>query len=301
MLHLEPKAATAIAEALQENAKPENRTYAYKFYKDNCSTRILKLLDEHLGGVITMQNQGVSGNTNRAHTLRMLADDPLLYWALDFGLGPNVDRVNTAIDDLFLPQKLREGLARVQLTTVPSIHLVTKEKVWYQAKERTPVSATPPRRFHWYLASGCAFGLVITTLGSRGRRFGPENWAWKGAVYLLAAFGFFVGLLGCLLLYLSWFSDHEVCFYNANLMQVAPWAIAIPWFVRGWLRYPELQVKVVLRQIAAGMLLSVAGLLAYALGLSSQENLGIIALFLPMWVGTYVAATFLQRFPRGGH
>ena len=44
-LRLEPDVARAIVADLEENAKPENRTYLYHHIFDNCTTRIAELLD----------------------------------------------------------------------------------------------------------------------------------------------------------------------------------------------------------------------------------------------------------------
>ncbi|MBN2318849.1 MAG: DUF4105 domain-containing protein [Acidobacteria bacterium] len=40
ILHLTPEQAATIAARLESNALPENRTYAYRHYRDNCCTRI---------------------------------------------------------------------------------------------------------------------------------------------------------------------------------------------------------------------------------------------------------------------
>ena len=49
-LDLSPEAKRGVIEFLSENAEPENRTYLYHYYNDNCATRIRDIYNSAEGG-----------------------------------------------------------------------------------------------------------------------------------------------------------------------------------------------------------------------------------------------------------
>ena len=49
VLNLAPEDVKAMAEFLEWNAQPENATYAYDFFRDNCATKVIAVLEEVFG------------------------------------------------------------------------------------------------------------------------------------------------------------------------------------------------------------------------------------------------------------
>src|SRR5690606_5275873 len=71
-LDLEPDAARALADALAENARPENAHHRYDYFLDNCSTRVRDASDRAVGGALRKQIAGRSqGATYRSEAMRL--------------------------------------------------------------------------------------------------------------------------------------------------------------------------------------------------------------------------------------
>ena len=49
VLNLSPEDVRALAAYLEWNAQPENATYAYDFFRDNCATKVIAVLTEVFG------------------------------------------------------------------------------------------------------------------------------------------------------------------------------------------------------------------------------------------------------------
>ena len=63
-LDLDEAQARGLADALAENARPENAVYRYDYFTDNCSTRVRDALDATLAGALQRQLTSRSrGNT----------------------------------------------------------------------------------------------------------------------------------------------------------------------------------------------------------------------------------------------
>ena len=110
-LDLTPAQATEVARRLKINALPENRSYAYRHYLDNCTTRIRDLLDNVLGGVISARGrEQQTGHSFRYWTRHYLIGTPVMRAAILFALGPVVDQPITRWHEQFLPDLLAEDL-----------------------------------------------------------------------------------------------------------------------------------------------------------------------------------------------
>mgnify|MGYP002624435811 FL=1 len=81
-----------LAASLAFNANPENRTYTYDYYLDNCSTRVRDALDQVLGGALRRATEGVPGEGSfRFHTQRSTTNDPWMYLGILAAMGPRAD------------------------------------------------------------------------------------------------------------------------------------------------------------------------------------------------------------------
>jgi Domain of unknown function (DUF4105) len=288
-LNLPPSARLQLREFLRWNERPENRFYHYDYYRDNCSTRVRDALDRVIGGAIRAQTAKLpTGKTYRSHTLRLTANDPLIFTGLFLALGPGVDRPISKWEEMFLPMALREHARRVVLpgpngATMP---LVARERTVFESTVPPPPEA-PPFWLPWYLALGIVVGGLASLLGSTGRR-----WGRVGLGLLVVLWGVIGGLGGVVLAVLWGLTDHVVAYHNENLFQLNPLLLALVLLAPlalagkargvGWGRGLALAL--------AG--LSVLGFVAQALPGLDQVNGPIIALLLPIHLG--VAIGLLQ-------
>jgi hypothetical protein len=93
------------------------------------------------------------------------------------------------------------------------------------------------------------------------------------------------GLLGLLLIFLWGFTNHRATHANANILQAAPFAVALLVYGIKLCRHRRGALHKAFLVAAAAAALSLLGLLLKLVGLVPQDNLPIVAFFLPLWVG----------------
>lgn len=96
---------------LKWNMRPENRSYSYQYFFDNCSTRPRDYLDEALGGVLSAHAKDeLTSKTFREQVMEGYAFNPGMDVLLDLGMNSNIDRYMTRWESMFHPLHLRDGL-----------------------------------------------------------------------------------------------------------------------------------------------------------------------------------------------
>ncbi|HET7372271.1 MAG TPA: DUF4105 domain-containing protein [Gemmatimonadaceae bacterium] len=278
-LDLLPAQRDTILAAIRSNALPENVDYRYDYFRDNCSTRVRDLIDRALGGTIAVQARGLTGTTYRWHTLRLMQSDVPIVVGVDIGLGRPADMDLTKWQEMFLPRKLHDFVAKVRVTdSAGTTHpLVRSERVLFQAN-RGPEAESPPELGVWLLLGGVVVASLIIWAGlaaSSGSRLA------RGAVATVAAiWSLLAGLLGAILTLLWSVTDHVFAHANENLLLFNPvWLVMVvllPLYL--WSGRAERFTRSL---IALLMVSAVAALAAHATGLSAQQNLPVIGLALP--------------------
>lgn len=109
VLNLDSLETITLIDALEENAKQENREYLYNVFYDNCATRIYNIIDAHQDGGIKWKGNCDSlsfRDLMHSHNYSM----PFSQLGIDIVFGTKADRVVSCMDQMFLPVKLKEGL-----------------------------------------------------------------------------------------------------------------------------------------------------------------------------------------------
>jgi len=284
-LDLEPAAAVAVAEALEENALPENKYYLYDHFRDNCSTRVRDVIDRRTGGAMHRALNRPAALTYRDHALRLVADDWLLYIGLDLGLGPRVDARITEWDEGFLPERLARSLKGVRIPSAKgSVPLVLEETVVFEAA-RDPLLETPPVRAPWLVALGLALGGVLALLFRL-----PSRAARIAAGALLGTLGLVSGLLGALLLFFWFFTNNEVAHKNANALLSPVVALALVPSGIAFAMGGSFGERLTKRTLYACALLSALGIV-FAL-VVGQDVARTASLFAPLWLAAALGLHF---------
>jgi hypothetical protein len=285
----------ALAQALRENARPENREYLYDYFRDNCSTRVRDAIDRVVGGRVRVAGQEATTTTFRSHALRMTADLWPEYVGLYLGLGRAADVPINRWEESFLPDRLADLLRVVRLSDGTGVGtLVKSERILHQAR-RPAKPAAPPDWTRYFLLLGLAVGGAMLVLGRLARRFAAARILFGGAV---SAVGGSFGLLGMIMLCLWIFTDHRVAYANANIMQLAPWAIVLlAYGVAVALGRPRAtrRARAIMLSITA---LSFAGIVCKVLPGANQDNWPFILLCLPTWLGLLCGLGGLSRVPK---
>ncbi|HTV24497.1 MAG TPA: DUF4105 domain-containing protein [Polyangiaceae bacterium] len=271
----------AITAFLAENAKPENASYRYDYYRDNCATRIRDVIDQHLGGALKAASGSPAPLTYRDHTRRLTIGSPPLFFALDLALGPLIDRPISEWDEMFLPARVEAKLA--QLKTEQGQPLVKRRITLFEAKRDPPLEEAPTFRWGW-LIIGVAVGAALYVAS----RF-EQRWARASLGLALGVSSFFVGLLGWLLLVLWLLTDHEVTYWNLNVLLCPFWAVAIPFLAPGFSRATPRHAGLMMRLVGAAAATSLLALVLRGVLPASQQMGPSLSLFVPLWLGACAA------------
>ena len=222
-LAVSPDVARALYARLELNALPENRAYRYDFFWDNCSTRLLDMVDSAL--VDVGQPRVALPSAERPRTFRQLiapylAPMPTVDLGANLGLGSPADQVATAREQTFLPLELAAQLDHARLGGRPLV--ASRDTVFWVpgADERAPGPDLPL----WTAWGLLAVGVAATGVGWRRARSRLGRWA--DAVL----FGL-VGLAGLLLLLLWIATEHQVTGPNWNLLWAWPTHLAAAWAI----------------------------------------------------------------------
>jgi hypothetical protein len=278
-LALAPDQVRELQAFLKWNALPENRTYRYHYYRDNCSTRVRDAIDRVLGGQLGPWARARSTDASyRDHTLRLTHDQ---FWAsvgMDFGLGPSADVPLTASQAMFIPMEMASELRRFSVRTQggDTVPLIRAERVLYTAS-RPPIPDRTPRRMGTFALAGGVIGALFWWLG---RRRSVSGLLVLGIPWLVLA-----GLLGSLLAFLWAFTGHVDAAWNANLLQASPLHLALALvlvpFARGraWARKAGRWIAASAAVLAClGLAVAIA---TAALPVVHQGNAPYLALLLP--------------------
>ncbi len=278
-LDLSEAQVAALTAFLEENVKPENAYYRYDYYRDNCATRIRDVLDRHLDGALRAASTAPAPLTYREHTRRLTVDSPILFFALDLALGPRIDRPVSEWDEMFLPSRVEAKLG--QLTNARGEPLVRGRRTLFEA-QRAPAPAAPPG-FRWgWLLLGVALGGVWIALGRL-----RQGWARGSFAVGLGVTGFVSGLLGSLLLVLWLLTDHEVTYWNVNVLLCPVWVIVLPVLARDFARPVPRRAGLMMRLVGGAALCSLAALLIRIVVPGSQHDEPALSLFVPHWLGAW--------------
>ena len=227
VLNLDAAEKIRITEALYLNIKPENSSYQYDFFFDNCTTRPRDLL------VRSKNNPGVfkavmPEGTRFREAIHQYLDQNGKAWSklgIDLLLGLPTDAVMTVSKSQFLPDNLMKTLDS-------SNH----QRQWVVSRQELYPYA-PPSGAHSIFTPAVVFSLfflVIFLLGlSTNKKVISIVQGFDGLFF------FIVGAIGFLLIFMWTATDHDMCRYNYNLLWAIPTHLVMSFFTHSkktWVR-----------------------------------------------------------------
>jgi hypothetical protein len=238
------------------------------------------ILDHAMGGSLRKESAGLTGTTYRWHALRLMQVLPAIMVGVDIGLGRPSDFDLSKWQAMFLPRQLHDFIAGIVVTDGASARhpLVRRETVLFQSTRAGAEPDGPPRFGIWALLGGIAVAALFLWLGVAATSRG--NWTRVAASILIGLWSLVAGLLGTILFLLWTVTDHVFAHQNENLLILNPLWLALVVLVPMFLLSGRAAgaTRAIASAIAA---LAAIALLAHFVGLSSQNNLPIIALGLP--------------------
>jgi hypothetical protein len=286
-LNLSPQDRQRLAQSLAINVRPENRTYLYDHYRDNCSSRPRDVIDAAVHGQLRQATSAPGRMTLRQHTQRYTSVNPAMSVFLDFMMNDTIDKPIPQAAEAFLPDELERQLDGFRYLNQEGIRvpIVLRKASLYQA-HRPPVPEKPPRYEPWLWGLGMAIAALGVVTRSVGRFL-------SGAYQALI--GLLVGLPGTVLLLMWIITNHTVTFHNENLLLANPFTLLLVplgiWVMRGSQKATQLATKLWYGLAAMGCL----GLALKLFPAFDQDNGRARALLLPILLGGALASLLSRR------
>ncbi len=201
-----------MVQFLENNYKPENRYYHYHFFLDNCATRIRDLVLQTYQGMELPKSDGSPTYRDLIHIY--LKDRPWGQFGIDIGLGLPTDQKTGTSEQMFLPDYMFDAFAKVLYHGHPIVKDPKKIFVPDQPAVQPPGPITP--------TVVCCLVLALALLFFYVR---------KGSKVFDFVLFFSVGIVGLLVAFLWFFTDHTNTHNNLNIIWALPTHLVMAFFL----------------------------------------------------------------------
>ncbi len=205
--------------ALETNHLPENRVYRYDFFYDNCSTRVRDIIRKSCADSVSFTYEYPDNYTFRDAIQNYLDFMPWSDFGIDLALGMPCDKVMQKEECMFLPDSLMK-----------EVHYATKGEGALAERENDILPQeyfpkadqffTPMLVFIIFLVFHIIMGIISL---KRGKQIDATD-----RVIL-----FLTGLLGLLVVFLWFFTDHQATKNNLNILWANPINLILAFHGRG--------------------------------------------------------------------
>lgn len=208
ILHLTNQQKQTIQQYLINNLSGNNKYYKYDFLFDNCTTRARDVLTKNTG--FTSNWQLVAQGTTFRNMLYQYLDSAGACWSklgIDILLGSKIDVPVTMEKSTFLPDYFMHSVDSFNTKNI----FVTDRKKYEASIPATEKDNHQPLIIFSFLA------VIVVALVNIKHKVIQTIFRYY-AMFIV----FVTGLLGCLLLFMWFGTDHKSCAANYNLLWALP-------------------------------------------------------------------------------
>jgi uncharacterized protein DUF4105 len=211
VLNIDSTARQKIISAINYNMQGDNRFYKYDFLLDNCTTRVKNIVLENIPGAF-ITNKVVPDKTTSRDLIHYYLDrgeEPWIELGMDILLGSRIDRTVSNDEAMFMPEFFMKGLADAKQQ---DRLLAGKATVLFDGKAKQN-------------ASGGFVPFIVLAIIAIAVFFISRvkaNWAQTFTSILDSLLFYVTGLIGILILFMWFATDHTVCENNFNLAWALP-------------------------------------------------------------------------------
>ena len=202
----------ALIQLLFENSRQENKFYVYDYFNDNCSTKVADLFIENFNDEIYNFEINLSSKSNYSYRSLIYKMIPKNSWgslAIDICLGSIIDRDINYRQTFFLPSKFGSFLDTIESVNpeiIESKLLLKSQDIF----EESGFNLTSPLFVILFIS---IFIILVSFLDFR------NNKQTKVLDILLISITTMIGLL---ISYLWFYSDHSAASQNYNILWASP-------------------------------------------------------------------------------
>ena len=262
---------------LETNLLPENREYQYKFFYDNCSTRLGDALKAATGDSLVFP-----GYTHEKLSFRQWIDryayvqKPWADFGMDLAIGSPSDEIATPEQATFLPDNLSIAFADARLKEQnQEVPLVTETRELYTATAEVESGWLTPKLFFWALA------ILVAAFTVWQIQQNKLDFTLDKVLFTL------VGLTGWLIVLLWLGTNHGVTSWNWDILWAFPlWVPFVFYFSKSqkpaWFQWFLMGYGVLLMGATANLL---------------KHNYVVIPILLILITRVYYLNNSLEKIP----
>lgn len=196
---------------LQNNIQPQNKSYSYDFFYNNCATKIKDIFETVCeDSIIYSEPSNFSPETFRALIRSNVAQNSWGGFGIDLALGSVIDQVATADEHMFLPKYIHSFFEAASFQNSKEL-LVKSQEVLSTPQKTSPSLLWTSPLFVFGLLSLLIVYLTYRDIKSNSR----TKWI-DTSIFIIT------GGIGVIILLLWFATDHTATAYNYNFL----WAFA---------------------------------------------------------------------------
>ena len=219
VLDLNQEQKDFLLQHLDAQYDPARRFYKYDFFYNNCATKIRDAFEIAMGEQLVWSDSIAEEKTFRNLIDEFVLPLPWADFGIDLALGAVIDRPATELEKQFLPTYMEQAFANATIfENGVSRPLVKQSRVLLEyPKEDAQQSLFNPTVVFWLIA------VVFAALTLYGFKKGKLM---KG---LDVAFLGILGILGLVVAFLWFFTDHSATALNWNILWAFPGHLVLVW------------------------------------------------------------------------
>lgn len=229
VLNLSPEQKEKLLSFLENNYLPENREYQYKFFYDNCSTRLRDALMAACGDNIVFD-----GYNPPLISFRQWIDkyayvqNPWADFGMDLAIGSPSDDIATAMQAMFLPENLLQAFDEAKIKHGDQIlPLVSSKNSIFKNSPVVTAGSVTPKSFFWSLM------ILVAALTYFQLNAKKVNFVFDKILFSI------IGLTGWIL-FLLWFAtNHGDTKWNSDLLWAVPLWLPVIFYLSARKETPE--------------------------------------------------------------
>ena len=203
-----------IIDLLVNNSRPENKYYTYDYLRDNCSTRVADILIDDTNNKFKddkLESEAVFTYRELIH--EKISQNSWAALGIDLCLGAIIDKKISVRETFFIPEKLMQYMDVLMIDYSKSI---TKKIIF---------SPDSPLKYDEGLPKPFLLNSIISVLIILLTYFNFKNNSWNRSIDFIIYL--FSGLVGVLIIYLWFFSNHFASAQNFNFLWAFPFNLAV--------------------------------------------------------------------------